>query len=108
MELVGAVVFREALFHEKEMPPPFKRWRTFGTETRWRSKTVDCLPRVLIICTRLYSRIYDAFRPEERGSFTPKYLRNLSTQAEKALIFIIILSTIEAGIDKVYNKIAPV
>ncbi len=43
---------------------------------------------------------------QERGSFTPKYLPNLNAQAEKALIFVSILSTIEAGIEKVYNKIA--
>ena len=45
------------------------------------------------------------FRAEERGSFAPKYLRNLSTQAEKVLIFVIILSSIVAGSEKVYNKI---
>ena len=50
-------------------------------------------------------RISDVFRAEERGSFAPKYLRNLSTQAGKALIFVVILSRIEAGIKKVYNKI---
>jgi hypothetical protein len=45
------------------------------------------------------------FRAGERGSFAPKYLRNLNAQAEKALIFVFILSRIEAGIEKVYNKI---
>jgi hypothetical protein len=40
------------------------------------------------------------------GGFTPKYLRDLSTQAEEALIFFTILSRIEAGIEKVYNKTA--
>ena len=49
--------------------------------------------------------IPDVFRAEERGSFTPKYLRDLNAQAEKALIFVIILSRIEARIEKVYNKI---
>jgi hypothetical protein len=43
---------------------------------------------------------------EEHGSFTPKYLRDLNTQAEKAFIFVFILSTIEPRIEKVYNKIA--
>ena len=46
------------------------------------------------------------FRAEERGRFAPKYLQKLSAQAEQALIFVIILSMIEAGIKKVYNKIA--
>jgi len=32
-------------------------------------------------------------------------LRNLNTQAEKAVIFVTILSMIEAGLEKVYNKI---
>jgi hypothetical protein len=45
------------------------------------------------------------FRAEERGSFAPKYLRDLSTQAEKALIFIIVLSRIEAGIEKFTTKL---
>ena len=40
------------------------------------------------------------------GSFAPKYLRDLSTQAGKALIFVVIPSRIEAGIEKVYNKTA--
>jgi hypothetical protein len=52
--------------------------------------------------------ITDVFRVEERGSLTPKSLQDLRTQAEKALIFVIILSRIEAGIEKVYNKITPV
>ena len=48
----------------------------------------------------------DSFRAEDRGTFIPKYMRNPNAHAQKPLIFVLIPSTTEAGIEKVYNKIA--
>ena len=43
---------------------------------------------------------------QERGSFAPKYLRDLSTQAGKALIFVVILSRIEAELKKFTTELS--
>jgi hypothetical protein len=91
---------------------PIENWKFPGAETQLTTKELDGLHRASVgdrrvstRCPYYMCRISDAFRPEERGRFTPKYLRDLSSQAEKALNFVIILSRIEAGIEKVYNKI---
>ena len=66
------------------------------------SLSVACRSRAVIIPRGI------AGTQTSMGVLLPKYMRNLNTQAEKALIFVIILSRIVAGVERVYNQIAPV